>query len=336
MDFWLPMILCVRSDFAWSLSVFAVGPLRLPDTYSLIARELGWFGIIFSHFQVLPYFILWQVWKAYNAFRFDSQRFSVNTIIHWVGLDLGLTDFAFGFNPSQLQGVLDSHRAELQGVLDSHRAELGYSKLEVESDFATTESPAGLFGILYLDAQAVPYYNTTYMIQNHLETYFSVANNNNYQGHTTCKATISQNSVDYRNLTLGLDLLVSLMVCLSYFRSAASGFNHLLTYMVSWGDGISAIAFLFNVDQHALLDANKLSQDDLTFPFTPILVLFKLPPPRSSYLYHLHHLLLHTPPSYSYNNCISTSAVIFPGSDPSHLFCCSYSLAPAMPIWECS
>lgn len=140
MDFWLPMILCVRSDFAWSLSVFAVGPLRLPDTYSLIARELGWFGIIFvrlcvwavvvltpeallfhwlwfalsqSHFQVLPYFILWQVWKAYNAFRFDSQRFSVNTIIHWVGLDLGLTDFAFGFNPSQLQGVLDSHRAEV-------------------------------------------------------------------------------------------------------------------------------------------------------------------------------------------------------------------------------
>lgn len=126
-----------------------------------------------------------------------------------------------------------------------------------------------------------------------------MANNNNYRGHTTRKATISQNSVDYRNLTLGLDLLVSLKVCLSYFRSAASGFNHLLTYMVSGGDSISAIAFLFNVDQHALLDANKLSQDDVTFPFTPILVLLKLPPPRSSYLYHLHHLLLHTPPSYS-------------------------------------
>ena len=121
--------------------------------------------------------------------------------------------------------------------------------------------------------------STTYTIQNHMETYFSVANNT-YQGHTTCKAMKSQNSVDYRNFTLGLDLLVSLKVCLSYFRSAASGFNHLLTYMVSWGDSISAIAYLFNVDQQTLLDANKLSQDDLIFPFTPILVHLKTAPTK--------------------------------------------------------
>ncbi|KAL9451912.1 hypothetical protein AB3S75_013486 [Citrus x aurantiifolia] len=30
------------------------------------------------------------------------------------------------------------------------------------------------------------------------------------------------------------------------------------------------------------------------------------------------------------------NAAIFPGSDPSHLFCCSYSLAPGMPMCECS
>lgn len=122
-------------------------------------------------------------------------------------------------------------------------------------------------------------FNTTYTIQKAQETYFSVANNT-YQGLTTCQAMMSQNPVDYRNLTLGLDLLVPLRCACPTPDQTASGFNYLLTYMVTWGDSISAIARLFNVDQQSLLDANKLSQDDIIFPFTPILVPLKAAPTK--------------------------------------------------------
>ena len=44
-----------------------------------------------NHLQVLlPCFILWQVWKAHNTFRFDSQSFSVDVVILQVILDLKL------------------------------------------------------------------------------------------------------------------------------------------------------------------------------------------------------------------------------------------------------
>lgn len=145
-------------------------------------------------------------------------------------------------------------------------------------------------------------FNTTYTIQNPAETYLTVANNT-YQGLTTCQAMMSQNPVDSRNLTLGLDLLVPLRCACPSRDQAASGFNYLLTYMVTWGDSISAIAQLFNVDEQSVLDANKLSQADLIFPFTPILVPLKTaptkiqlpvpsPPPSSP------HTTL-TPPSHS-------------------------------------
>lgn len=122
-------------------------------------------------------------------------------------------------------------------------------------------------------------FNTTYTIQNHQETYFTVANNT-YQGLTTCQAMMSQNSVGDRNLTLRLELLVPLRCACPTPDQKASGFNYLLTYMVTWGDSISAIAHLFNVDQQSLLEANKLSQDDIIFPFTPILVPLKTAPTK--------------------------------------------------------
>ena len=55
------------------------------------------------HLRVfIPCFILWQIWKARNVFKFDSQSFPVIVIIHRAGLDLGLTSSAFGFKTSQL------------------------------------------------------------------------------------------------------------------------------------------------------------------------------------------------------------------------------------------
>lgn len=61
-----------------------------------------------SHLQVLlPYFILWQIWKAYNASRFDSQSFFVDAVIYQVVLDLRIASFVFHFKLSQLRGVFE-------------------------------------------------------------------------------------------------------------------------------------------------------------------------------------------------------------------------------------
>lgn len=183
--FSLLMILYVRSDFTWSLGVFVIGPLRLPNTYSLIAHELGWSRIIFGRLWVRElllfwpmmlylfiecdapflkvifesfflFFILWKVWKAHNAFKFNSQRFSVNAIIHGVGLDLGLTSSAFRFKPSQLWGVLDSQIAASLWVIAPPRRPIrlttwmqpphGIAKLTVDGCYRGNLGMAALGG----------------------------------------------------------------------------------------------------------------------------------------------------------------------------------------------
>ena len=64
------------------------------------------------HRVLLPYFILWQIWKALNAFWFHSQSFSTDAVIFQVDSDLRLASSAFGFKPPQLRGVLGSRIAE--------------------------------------------------------------------------------------------------------------------------------------------------------------------------------------------------------------------------------
>ncbi|KAH9750075.1 reverse transcriptase domain-containing protein [Citrus sinensis] len=66
---------------------------------------------------LLPCFILWQVWKARNAYRFHSQSFSIDAVIFQVGSDLRLAGSAFGFKPPQLRGALDSRFLEGLRVL---------------------------------------------------------------------------------------------------------------------------------------------------------------------------------------------------------------------------
>lgn len=60
----------------------------------------------------LPSFILWQVWKVRNAFRFNSSSFFVDAIIYQVVVNLRLANSAFGFKPSQLKEFLGSWIAE--------------------------------------------------------------------------------------------------------------------------------------------------------------------------------------------------------------------------------
>lgn len=114
-------------------------------------------------------------------------------------------------------------------------------------------------------------HNSSYLLKEKSETYFTVANNT-YQGLTTCQSLMSQNPYGDRNLSKGLNLQIPLRCACPTSNQNASGINYLLTYMVTWGDTISSIAELFGVDKQRVLDANKLSSSDIIFPFTPILV----------------------------------------------------------------
>lgn len=122
-------------------------------------------------------------------------------------------------------------------------------------------------------------YNATYKLQLESETYFIVANDT-YQGLSTCQALIAQNPYDTRNLTVGLNLTVPLRCACPTSNQTAAGFNYLLTYMITWGDDISTIAALFGADEQSVLDANQLSESDIIYPFTPILIPLKTRPSK--------------------------------------------------------
>ncbi|KAM3758984.1 hypothetical protein ACB098_01G086200 [Castanea mollissima] len=120
-------------------------------------------------------------------------------------------------------------------------------------------------------------HNSTYKLQDATETYFIVSNNT-YQGLTTCQAMINQNPYGVKNLSVGLDLKVPLRCACPTGDQIASGFNYLLSYMITWGDDYSAIAKLFGADVQSILDANELKADSIIFPFTPLLVPLKNKP----------------------------------------------------------
>ncbi|WCJ44794.1 Protein kinase superfamily protein [Euphorbia peplus] len=114
-------------------------------------------------------------------------------------------------------------------------------------------------------------HNASYTLKFQTETYFTVANNT-YQGLTTCQALMDQNPTGDRNLTVGLRLHVPLRCACPSDNQTALGFNYLVTYMITWGDTLSSVANLFDVDLKDLLDANQLTETSIIFPFTPILV----------------------------------------------------------------
>ncbi|KAF2303045.1 hypothetical protein GH714_012899 [Hevea brasiliensis] len=91
-------------------------------------------------------------------------------------------------------------------------------------------------------------------------------------GLTTCQALREQNPYDMYNLYAGLDIHVPLRCACPTSNQTAFGAKYMLTYMPTWDDDVSKIAQLFNVSEQNVLDANELLEDDLIYPFTPILV----------------------------------------------------------------
>ncbi|KAJ0102266.1 hypothetical protein Patl1_04121 [Pistacia atlantica] len=114
-------------------------------------------------------------------------------------------------------------------------------------------------------------HNAAYTILDDAENYYTIANET-YQGLTTCRGMMEANSIDSRNLSVRDNLTVPLRCACPTRKQVASGVKFLLNYLVTWGDSISQIAELFNATNRSVLDANMLKEEDLIYPFTPILV----------------------------------------------------------------
>ncbi|KAG4121917.1 hypothetical protein ERO13_D11G235800v2 [Gossypium hirsutum] len=129
-------------------------------------------------------------------------------------------------------------------------------------------------------------HNASYTMKFDYETYFSISNDT-YQGLTTCQAMKAQNPIDYRNLEVGNKLVVPIRCACPTHNQIRAGAKYLLSYIVTWGDSISSIAETFGADEKGVLEANELSEDDIIFPFTPVLVPLSeepsmIKPPQSS------------------------------------------------------
>ncbi|KAM0849569.1 hypothetical protein ACQ4PT_053641 [Festuca glaucescens] len=121
-------------------------------------------------------------------------------------------------------------------------------------------------------------HNASYTIQFSEETYFIIANIT-YQGLSTCQALIAQNPRhDSRGLVKGNNLTVPIRCACPSPAQAAAGVRHLLVYLITWGDSVSAIADQFRVDAQAVLDANSLTETDNIYPFTTLLIPLKTAP----------------------------------------------------------
>ncbi|CAN0877678.1 Wall-associated receptor kinase-like 2 [Linum grandiflorum] len=115
-------------------------------------------------------------------------------------------------------------------------------------------------------------HNTLYTVRTTDTTYFSIANNT-FQGLTTCQALAGQNYYGADRLQVGTELTVPLRcACPSQDQAANDGVVSLLGYMVTWGDSITSIAARFGVHYARILEANRLGNDSILFPFGQLLV----------------------------------------------------------------
>ena len=124
-------------------------------------------------------------------------------------------------------------------------------------------------------------HNASYIIQGTGETYLTIANDT-YQGLSTCQALIAQNPYDSRSLVAGMKILVPLRcACPTTDQITKMGVKYLLTYFVTWGDDVHAIAQRLNSDYTSVLSANGLSQSDVIYPFTTLLIPIKTEPTKA-------------------------------------------------------
>lgn len=104
--------------------------------------------------------------------------------------------------------------------------------------------------------------------------YFKLANNT-YQGLTTCQALLGQNYNDIPNLGIGVEVTVPLGCACAIANQKYNRVSHLLAYMAKWVNIISSIGNESGAGEQSIVEANMLSEDDIIFPFVPLLIPLK-------------------------------------------------------------
>ncbi|XP_076959878.1 lysM domain receptor-like kinase 4 [Bidens hawaiensis] len=121
--------------------------------------------------------------------------------------------------------------------------------------------------------------NATYVIRSG-DTVFLIANDT-FGGLSTCQAIETERNSKTVNIYPGSKLTVPLRCACPTQKQAADGVKYLLSYLVTWGQWVSAISDSFGVDTEMTLEANGLSeQDDMIYPFTTLLIPLSNPPSR--------------------------------------------------------
>lgn len=127
-------------------------------------------------------------------------------------------------------------------------------------------------------------HNASYVLKQTGETYLSVANNT-YQALTTCQSMIAQNRFNERRLFANDRITVPLRCACPTPKQTAAGFRYLLTYLVRQGNDIPKIADTFSgagAEAQSIREANELSDGQIIFYFTPILVPLKIEPTKEN------------------------------------------------------
>ncbi|RVW73275.1 LysM domain receptor-like kinase 4 [Vitis vinifera] len=122
--------------------------------------------------------------------------------------------------------------------------------------------------------------NTSYVVKN--GDYPLWIANNTFQGLSTCQALLNQNpSVSATNLNPGTSITVPLRCACPTKAQSDAGVKYLMSYLVAYGDTVSAISGRFGVDTERTLEANELSEQDTINPFTTLLIPLQNPPSSS-------------------------------------------------------
>ncbi|KAF2283628.1 hypothetical protein GH714_012590 [Hevea brasiliensis] len=119
--------------------------------------------------------------------------------------------------------------------------------------------------------------NTSYVVQAG-DSPFLIANNT-YQGLSNCQAVQDQNRRQTTDIFAGEKLNIPLRCACPTKNQTGVGIKYLLSYLVTWGDTVSAVSVKFGGDTGRSLEANGLSeQNAVIYPFTTLLIPLENPP----------------------------------------------------------
>ncbi|CAN1814846.1 LysM domain receptor-like kinase 4, partial [Linum perenne] len=122
--------------------------------------------------------------------------------------------------------------------------------------------------------------NSSFVVRNG-DNLFVIANET-LQGLSTCQAIGNGNrrrNASMADIFPGQTLDIPLRCACPTRNQTAQGINYLLSYLVTWGDSVSAASERFGGNMRQTLEANGLSEQSATiFPFTTLLIPLQNPP----------------------------------------------------------